>query len=34
MSRARQTVLAGSLVLFPLLILMYWVFYPAYGILD
>ncbi len=34
LSRVRQTVLAGSLVLFPLLILMYWVFYPAYGILD
>src|SRR5690348_837987 len=33
-TRVRQTVWAGSLVLFPLLILTYWVLYPAYGLLD
>ncbi len=32
--RARNLIAAASLVLFPLLILMYWVLYPAYGILD
>ena len=32
--RVSQTVLAGSLVLFPLLILTYWLLYPAYGLLD
>jgi hypothetical protein len=29
-----QTVLAVSLVLFPLSILTYWLLYPAYGLLD
>ena len=33
-TRVRQTVWAVSLVLFPLLILFYWVLYPAYGVLD
>ena len=33
-ARVRQTVFAGSLVLFPLSILAYWVLYPAYGLLD
>ena len=31
---ATQTVWAVSLVLFPLLILTYWLLYPAYGLLD
>jgi len=33
-TRVRQTVCAVSLVLFPLLILTYWLLYPAYGLLD
>ena len=33
-ARVRQTVLAASLVLFPLAILTYWLLYPAYGLLD
>jgi hypothetical protein len=33
-TRATQTVWAASLVLFPLLILTYWLLYPAYGLLD
>jgi len=33
-ARVRQTVFAGSLVLFPLSILTYWLLYPAYGLLD
>ena len=33
-TRVRQTVWAVSLVLFPLLILTYWLLYPAYGLLD
>jgi len=33
-TRVRQTVWAVSLVLFPLLILAYWLLYPAYGLLD
>lgn len=32
--RMKQTVLAGSLVVFPLAILTYWLLYPAYGLLD
>jgi len=32
--RVRQLVSAVSLVLFPLLILVYWLLYPAYGVLD
>ena len=34
MSRIRGLLSAASLVLFPLLILAYWLFYPAYGKLD
>ena len=33
-TRVSQTMLAVSLVLFPLLILTYWLLYPAYGLLD
>src|SRR5437868_2765459 len=33
-TRLKQMVWAVSLVLFPLLILSYWVLYPAYGVLD
>ena len=33
-TRVSQTVLAVSLVLFPLSILTYWPLYPAYGLLD
>src|SRR6476619_99960 len=33
-ARVRQTVFGASLVLFPLLILIYWLLYPAYGLLD
>ena len=33
-ARVRQTVLAVSLVVFPLAILTYWLLYPAYGLLD
>lgn len=33
-TRVRQAVWAASLVLFPLLILAYWLLYPAYGLLD
>src|SRR4029079_5956269 len=32
--RFSQTMVAVSLVLFPLLILTYWLLYPAYGLLD
>ena len=32
--RVRQTVLAVSLVVFPLSILTYWLLYPAYGLID
>lgn len=34
MLRLRDSIPAVSLVLFPLLILTYWVLYPAYGLLD
>jgi len=33
-TRVSQTVSAVSLVLFPLAILIYWLLYPAYGVLD
>ena len=33
-ARVKQTVWAGSLVLFPLAILVYWLLYPAYGLID
>ena len=33
-TRVSQTMSAVSLVVFPLLILIYWVLYPAYGLLD
>src|ERR1051326_790923 len=34
LNRVRQWVMAASLVLFPLAILIYWLLYPAYGLLD
>ncbi len=34
MIRLRTVVSATSLVLFPLLIFLYWLFYPAYGLLE
>ena len=34
MTRVSQILLAVSMVLFPLLILTYWLLYPAYGLLD
>jgi hypothetical protein len=34
LTRVSQTMLGVSLVLFPLLILTYWLLYPAYGLLD
>jgi hypothetical protein len=34
MLKTRKIVSATSLVLFPLMILVYWLLYPAYGELD